>query len=348
MNVKRVTLWVIGVLGILLLNLGRDVNFALKKYRWEPIITGTLHRSVANPGVLEAVQVVEIKSQVDETVIEKSAAAGDPVKKGQVLMKLSRTRTQLEYEQKRDSFLDSEADHKKAIKEVKIMRDLFAKHAVPRSQVDDAVRNAQKAGETLDIARRELDIAKAKLESTTVVSPLNGVVLKDNTKQDMPVNSGLLLITVGDVSHFIVRTKVDELDMQQIRPGQKVEILADAYPGRTMKGVVQSIATEAERDAFARVEVVIDVINANGLLLKHNLSVRTKILTEDIPQTMGIAVKAILRKNENHAWVLVRNRYNMIHERRIEVGPPAGDEIEVVSGLQPGDRVGVFVADGRP
>lgn len=328
-------------MSLLGLNLARDLYFVSQKYDWVPVETKTLNRSVTNTGVLEAVSVSEIKSNVDEAVEKKYVQEGDPVKKGQLLVELSRVQTQLEYEQSKNSYLNAEVEFKKVSRELEIQRKLLRNLAVSRSQVEETAQSKEKAKSALDIAARQLDIVRQKLESTSVRSPLDGVVLKDFTKEGDKTSPGKEIITVGDISKFIVRTKVDELDIQQVHPDQRVRITADAYPGKIMEGVVQKIATQAERETFAKIEVIIDITNPGDVNLKHNLSVRVYILTEDIPNALGIPLKAVLQKKGNSARVVVKKAINIVQEKKVELGRVAGDEVEVISGLKSGALVGV-------
>src|SRR5581483_6011650 len=114
------------------------------------------------------------------------------------------------------------------------------------------------------------------------------------------------LAMVGDASQFIVRAKVDELEIQGVHLKQPVHIRADAFPSQILDGRVSSIASSAERDSFAKVEVLIDVVNSAKLPLKHNLSVRAQIITDTIPNAIGIPIKYVQRKIKDRAWVTVK------------------------------------------
>ena len=214
--------------------------------------------------------------------------------------------------------------------------------------MEDAEQAVEKTKAALQITSQELDLAQKKINSTMVVSPMNGVVLKDETKLGSSVSPGKVMITVGDVSKFIVRAKVDELDIQQIGVGQPVEIRADAFPGHTLKGVVTAIATQAEREAFAKIEVLIDITDADDLKLKHNLSVRVNIVTENIPASLSVPIKSILKKDGDVAWVTIKNKMGLVFRRRISIGKTAGDRVQVLSGISAGESVGSGRSIDRP
>ncbi len=340
-SVPSITVLTVASIVLLALNFLRDVNTIEHKYDWETVRRGVVHRGIATNGVMEAARVAEIKSEVDEIVEKKLAQEGDAVREGQQLVLLTRSKTQLEYDQKRNALLNAEADVRKTTREVSVQKKLLKNMAVSRQQVEEAEQALNRARATLGICRQEFGMAQRKIDSTVVRSPMNGVVLKDFTKIGAAVSPGKEIITVGDISKFIVRAKVDELDIQQISIGQNVDIKADAFPDQTMRGKVASIATQAERETFAKIEVLINITDAGKLSLKHNLSVRINVLTEDIPDALSIPAKCILKKDGDTAWVIVRNGMRMVRRRRIRLGKPAGDRVQVLSGIGEGEAVGI-------
>lgn len=344
---RRTMVWAAGILLLFGLNLIRDLRSLLNQLAWEPISLQTLHVTVSSPGVMEAINVAELKSEVEEIVLKKHVQEGEDVKKGQLLFELSRTRTQLEYEQKKNAFRNAEGDYKKAVREEGVQERLFKDKAVSRSQWEDAIRARERAQASRDIALQEFELAREKLNSTHVRSPIDGVILKDHAEVGKQFSPGKEMILVGDISKFLVRTKVDELDIKQVKKGQPVEIWADAYPGQPMKGRVRQIAIQAEREAFAKIEVLIDITDARGLELRHNLSVRVHILTDKIPNAIGIPIKAIEKKQGQAAWVLVRSRWGFVRNKKVTLGRPAGDLIEVTSGLKEGGFVGYRIPGGK-
>ena len=93
---------------------------------------------------MEASNVHVIKSEVREQILKRFVKEGDSVKKGQLLMELSRTDTQIEFEQKKNELQDSKADLAKAKRELRIQKKLFKNSAVPETQVEDARQSLRK------------------------------------------------------------------------------------------------------------------------------------------------------------------------------------------------------------
>ncbi len=337
----RLLIWIATPLLLMVVNLTRDVLKLQSRYEWETVEKRTLRRGVVTPGVMEAVRVAEIKSNVEETVERVMVKEGDRVLQTQPLMELSRSRTKLEFQQRENAHKAIITDYKKSVRELSIQRKLLKSMAVSRQQVEDAELAVEKAKAAVEISEQEYSLAKIKLDSTLVRSPINGVVLKDYTKIGMALSPGKDIMLVGDISKFIVRAKVDELDINSIRVGQRAEIQADAFQGVMMFGNVVSIASQAERETFAKVEVVIEIITADPSMLKHNLSVRVNILIEDIPDTLSVPIRSIAKKDGDTGWVIVRGHSQLVRSRRVKLGVVGGDRIQVLSGLSKGEKVGV-------
>jgi len=336
----------VGIPLLLGLNIRRDYHQLSDALDWSPVKRGVLNRSVSSPGIIQAVNLQTITSQVSEKVVQVLVKEGQKVKKDQSLMKLSRTTTQIEYEQKRNARDEARSSYKKAQQELKIQKKLLRSDAVPKSQVQEARRSLSKAKASLNIRDKEFQITAAKYLSTHVKSPINGVVLKIHKLSGAYISSGKELITVGDISKFKVHSEIDELDIRLVKVGQPVHIKVDAYPDQIMKGKVLSIAVQADRKAFAQLAVIISLQKNKAVPLRHNLSCQVNILTEKIQDATSIPVKAVQKKTGDTAWVYVKNKMNLVRRRKIQLGQPAGDEVEVLSGLQEGEEVGIVLPRG--
>src|SRR5689334_21739385 len=118
----RAFVWIAGSTLLMGLNLHKNVQRALDRYDWKPVTRTTLHRSISTQGVIEAFHVATLISAVDENVERKMAEEGTTVKKNQTLLELSRTRTKLDYDQRRNAEISAENDSAKAIREVTIQK----------------------------------------------------------------------------------------------------------------------------------------------------------------------------------------------------------------------------------
>lgn len=94
------------------------------------------------------------------------------------------------------------------------------------------------------LARTRLDAIDAMIEKTYVRSPVAGTVLQRHRRQGETVGTQppTTLFVVGDLSRRMIRAEIDELDVARIHAGDRVEVVADAYPGERFAGRVTRVA----------------------------------------------------------------------------------------------------------
>jgi HlyD family secretion protein len=112
--------------------------------------------------------------------------------------------------------------------------------AGPRS---DAVAAARSQSSQAEAA---LTIARTRLAEATIVSPIDGVVLRKNLEAGETANPGVPIVTLLDTHNLWLRAFVPETEIGRVRVGQRATISIDSYPGRAFPGTVSEISSEAE------------------------------------------------------------------------------------------------------
>src|SRR5258708_14240199 len=90
-------------------------------------------------------------------------------------------------------------------------------------------------------AQAAFDAAENALQKSSVRAPFDGIVYTLPVKQGAYVQTGDLLLQVGDLSQMLVRTFVDEPEIGRLAPGEKIEVTWDAFPDRTSRASVTTI-----------------------------------------------------------------------------------------------------------
>jgi HlyD family secretion protein len=150
-----------------------------------------------------------------------------------------------------------------------------------RKQEELVARRAE-----IDRARAQAGITEAQLNDTTIVSPIDGVVLVKSAEPGEVIAAGTTIVRIGDLDHPWLRAYVGETDLGRVKLGTKVKLMTDSYPGKAYDGTVSFIASEAEftpkqiQTKEERVKLVyrikVDVDNANREL-KSNMPVDAEI-----------------------------------------------------------------------
>ncbi len=106
-----------------------------------------------------------------------------------------------------------------------------------------------------DLAARRADISRAKsgvsvidsqLDDTVAMAPIDGVVLVKSADPGEVLAAGTPIVTLGDIDHPWLRGYVPQSKLGQVKLGMPVAIHSDSYPGKTYRGKVSFIASEAE------------------------------------------------------------------------------------------------------
>ncbi len=127
---------------------------------------------------------------------------------------------------------------REALKETKERLSLVEKG--PRRETID------QASARLKQVQESLALAETRLDYTTLVSPLSGVILSEAIEQGERVTPGTPVITIGDLKNVYLRAYINETDLGRVKVGQKVRVTTDTYPGKGYEGRISFISSEAE------------------------------------------------------------------------------------------------------
>jgi membrane fusion protein, multidrug efflux system len=139
----------------------------------------------------------------------------------------------------RQKYETSEADQRKA--EAGLARSRAALVA-ERDQL--AVLDAQRQQEEAKLAQAEaaLRLAQNDLDDTVIRAPVDGVVGNKGVQVGQLVKAGTLLLAVVPLPQVYVIANFKETQLAGMRPGQKVSLAVDAFPGAKLHGFIESFA----------------------------------------------------------------------------------------------------------
>ena len=349
---------------------------------------GDLAKSVVATGKVEPITKVEIKSKASGIVKKLYVDAGDRVKKGQLLAELDREEISAQVEQARASLAasdasltGSQADYERAKVDAEGPDVPTLKRAYERSQgmakegvvsasaLDDAQRNYVMAVNKQNVAKAQLQVLNAKigqaraqlardkanlqqlveqLSYTTVVSPIDGIILSRDVEVGDAVSSILvlgssatLIMTEGDTSEVYVKGKVDESDIGKVYLGQPARIKVESFKDKTFNGKVTKISPMGvEKDNVTTFEVRVSINNPGGEL-KAAMTANAEIILEEHKNVLQIPEGAILYDKDKKASIEVPDSKGKEGKRKepVTIGISNGAKTEVLSGLKEGDEV---------
>ncbi len=171
--------------------------------------------------------------------------------------------------------------------------------------------------------------------TVTFYAPVSGVVLEKKVVQGQAIQLGDMLLSIADLSDVWVNTEAREADAASVRVGSRATIELMAYPGRTFRGRVGFVYPTVQGDARS-VTARIVIPNPDGLL-KPGMSA-TVALTAPPRTGLSVPTSAILNTGD-HAVVFVDMGGGALMPHDVVVGRTAGELTEILSGVEPGQRV---------
>ncbi|MFA5839484.1 MAG: HlyD family efflux transporter periplasmic adaptor subunit [Candidatus Margulisiibacteriota bacterium] len=185
-------------------------------------------------------------------------------------------------------------------------------------------------------------------DTTRLVCPAGGIVAKINYDEGETVIAGTSAITVVNYSKSWVNAQVDEIDIANVKIGDKVKISSDVYPDIAFEGEIYWIAPLAElRKVGGRVKMdeesyvfpcKIKFISKHDEL-KVNMSVNVEIITRKKEKTLLIPRESIVAKDEKPTVFVVKN--GQAFQTAIVTGIRSYTSAEVTSGLSSGEIVAI-------
>jgi cobalt-zinc-cadmium efflux system membrane fusion protein len=171
-----------------------------------------------------------------------------------------------------------------------------------------------------------------------IVAPISGVIVDRQLGPGQYAQAGASspVFTIADMSSVWMVGNVREADAAHVHPGQTVEVGVLAYPDRTFTARVIYVAPTIDPNTHRlTVRAVID--NTDGAL-KPEMFASFRILTSEGAQAPAVPAGAVVYEGDSaHVWVL--QSADVIAIRPIRTGRASDGYVEVLDGLQPGERV---------
>jgi HlyD family secretion protein len=349
---------------------------------------GNVVRSVVATGQIQPITKVEVKSKASGIVEKLYVDINDRVHKGQELALLDRQEIQAQVDAQRAQLASAEANvttYEANIEQDKVNaaapdlvmykatlernQQMYKEGIVSKQAFDDANRDYLAALTKRDSAKAQIGVDSAKLKQaraqvmqsqaslkqleeqlsyTTIVAPMDGVILSRDVEIGDAVSSILvlgstatLIMTEGDTSEVYVQGKVDEADIAHVYLGQPARIKVQSFRDRLFNGKVTKIAPMGvEKDNVTTFEVRVSINNPGGEL-KANMTANAEILLDEHKGVLTVPENAIFYDNQKNASVQVPDRHQKDGFRKVSVtvGLSDGSVTEIVSGLKEGDQI---------
>jgi HlyD family secretion protein len=294
---------------------------------------------------------IEVKSQVSGVVEKLYVVAGQEVKKGQTIARISLRPNMISVSQAEAQVQSAKTSLKnqaldlqryKGLLQQKLISDLeFNKHQTDYQLQEEAVAAAEntllllKTGQSRN-ASNVSNMIPATIDGTVLDVPNKegAFILETSTFQ-----AGTTLATLADMTDMIFEGLVDESEVGKLKQGMELVLNVGALQGKPFKATLEYIAPKGVTDQGTikftiRAAVTLD----KELFLRSNYSANADIVLDRRENVLGINEGDLIIEDKK-TFVEVETTPQNFEKREIKTGLSDGINIEVVSGLKETDKV---------
>jgi multidrug efflux pump subunit AcrA (membrane-fusion protein) len=202
----------------------------------------------------------------------------------------------------------------------------------------DLVRAARQRLQLWDISEAQIDeiLSSGRASRTmTLHAAVSGIVVEKNVLSGQAVQAGTSLYTIADLSEVWVEAELREADAGLIDEGDLATVELAAFPGRPLIGRVEYVYPTVQQQART-LKARIAIPNPGGRI-KPGMYATVRLSTP-LRDALTVPVSAVVNTGERRI-VFVDMGDGRIAPQEVEVGRIAGDQAEVLYGLEPGQRV---------
>ena len=352
------------------------------------VTRGDVARSVVATGKIQPITKVEVKSKASGIVEKLFVDINNKVTKGQPLAQLDQQEIAAQVDAQRAQLASAQANvtsYEANIEQDKVNAkapdlpmykatldrnaEMRKEGLVSQQAYDDTNKDYLAALTRRDSAQAQIGVDTAKLKQakaqvlqsqaslkqleeqlsyTTIVAPMDGVILSRDVEMGDAVSSILvlgstatLIMTEGDINQVYVQGKVDEADIAHVYMSQPARIKVESFRDRVFQGKVTKIAPlGVEKDNVTTFEVRVSIDNPGGEL-KANMTANAEILMDEHKNVLSVPENAVVYDNQKNASVFIPDKSQKDGQRKIpvKVGLSDGSKTELVSGLKEGETV---------
>ncbi|MFM8551208.1 MAG: efflux RND transporter periplasmic adaptor subunit [Nitrospiraceae bacterium] len=318
------------------------------------IETAVVSTSQVNPVVTLAGKIAygedrysRISSPLQGRVLDVRAKLGDRVKAGDVLLIIDSPDITSAY----SDFIKEASDLDFATRAYDLSKDLYENKAIPLKDFKQAENDLVKAKAefrrakerllSLRVPAGELDKPLAEQKITArfeMKSPLTGTVVERTVTPGSIVggDQSQVLFTVADLDNLQVVADVYERDLDLVHVGQVTLVTVEAYPNTKVPGAIAAIGDVVDPNSRT-IKVRAWVTNVEHKL-KPEMFARLHIQVVEALAFLTVPKEAVLESDGKHFVYIVQADGTYL-KREVKIATASGDQIRVVEGLQPGEKI---------
>lgn len=285
-------------------------------------------------GVVEAVNQATLSAQTSGRVSSLMVDVNDTVKAGDVLARFSnveqmsgQNRAQAGLSAAQAQVTEAEADYKR-------MSEIYAKRLIAKAQYEQSLARRDAARAELASARAQLSESAQQLDYTVVRAPFNGVIGKRHVQVGETIAPGQAIFSINSPEQLRVRISLPQTEATSLEKNKVAKILLDN--GRQIS--VENIVVFPDADPDTHTVTIRLILPENISELKPGITVKILLPASGNPGLMIPTNSLVIRSEVTSVYVIGESAISL---RQVRLGHRMGDQVQVLSGLNPGETIAV-------
>ncbi len=293
----------------------------LTNVKTQPVETHNLKEYTVFPGSVEARDDITVSSQEGGTVEDLYFQKGDKISKGEVLAEIDK------------KLLKAKLDEAKA--NLKLRKAGFRKSK--KLHKTDSITDMEmlKAKTNLEQAKARVETAKVRHNRASVESPVSGIIVEKYLEKGELASPGSPVARIQNISSVKIEIEIPESDITHYEKETPVEISLKAYPGKTFKGKISYISSNADR-ASRTFNTEVSVENPN-LVLKQGMIADLKVLKRKYTGVVAVPLDTVIT-DEKGDWVFVLKNGKAL-KKPVSIETVIEDKAIISEGLKAGEEL---------
>jgi membrane fusion protein, macrolide-specific efflux system len=315
-----------------------------------------LEDTVSATGTLQPRDYVDVGTQVSGQVKTLHVEIGDVVKKGDLLAELDPTvylskvdADQAQLANLQAQLADRQAQLKLAEQKAQRQANMMREQATTAEAVQTAQAELQSAKAQIDVIRAQIQQTRSTLRGdqanlgyTKIYAPMPGTVVTQATKEGQTLNanqSAPIVLRIADLSTMTVQSQVSEADVSRLRLGMPVYFTTLGEQRKRWYGTLRQInPTPTVTNNVVLYDALFEVPNPDGALMTQ-MTTQVFFVVAEAKDAVVVPVSALRRTGPGKASVNVVDNEAKVQTREVALGVSNRVSAQVLSGLEPGERV---------
>jgi membrane fusion protein (multidrug efflux system) len=272
-------------------------------------------------GTANANESLIVTAKVTDTVSAVDFEDGDYVEAGAVLVQLTNREEEALLAEARANLDDAEA-------QLARIDSMASQNLISMSELDAARSRAE-------ASQARLDTVLARLSDRLIRAPFSGVLGFRQISTGTLLQPNTPITTLDDISIIKLDFTVPEKFLGAVPPGARVLARAASYPDREFEGIVTTVGSRV--DPVTRALQVRAHIPNEDAALRPGMLLTVRVVAAE---RLALAVpENAVYQIQDRAYVFVVDAEQIAHERQIETGDRRFGTVEVLGGLEEGERI---------